>query len=167
MKAPGEVIFSGRRLVSPEPRESPQRQTGVDGINRWRTVAVAAMAITLIAGCAEDAQKEGVSMSTPATPSDRPTSSIPPAAPESPSQPPTTPSDPSPRDLIAGRVVRGGSGPCYGVETDDGTLYAVHSGTHEDLAVGTTVRVKISATPSGVDCGAGRPVDASWIEIVR
>ncbi len=58
-------------------------------------------------------------------------------------EPPSTPSDPQPVDLVAGRVVRGGAGPCYGVKTDDGKLYAVHSTSAGELEVGTTVLVKL------------------------
>ena len=58
-------------------------------------------------------------------------------------EPPSTPSDPQPVDLVAGRVVRGGAGPCYGVRTDDGKLYAVHSTSAGELEVGTTVLVKL------------------------
>ena len=73
-------------------------------------------------------------MSTPATPSDRPMSSNPPPTLKPPSEPPKSPTDPSPRDLVVGRVISGGSGPCYRVETDDGKLYAVFSATAGELA---------------------------------
>jgi len=78
----------------------------------------------------------------------------------------TPPSDPQPEGVVAGRVVRGGSGPCYGVETDDGTLYAVHSPATGDLAVGTTVLVKTGPPPPGMDCGPGERVSALSVEIV-
>ena len=54
-------------------------------------------------------------------------------------EPPSTPTDPQPEGVVAGQVVRGGAGPCYGVETDDGRLYAVHSASAGELEVGTTV----------------------------
>ena len=73
-------------------------------------------------------------------------------------EPPSTPSDPQPVDLVAGRVVRGGAGPCYGVRTDDGKLYAVHSTSAGELEVGTTVLVKLGPALPEVDCGPGEPV---------
>jgi hypothetical protein len=63
-------------------------------------------------------------------------------------------------------VVRGGAGPCYGVETDDGMLYAVHSPSTGDLEVGTTVLVKLGPSTSEVDCGDGEPVTAVRIDVV-
>ena len=81
-------------------------------------------------------------------------------------EPPSTPSDPQPVDQVAGRVVRGGAGPCYGVETDDGKLYAVHSPSSGELEVGTTVLVKLGPTGPDVNCGDGEPVTASRIDIV-
>ena len=81
-------------------------------------------------------------------------------------EPPSTPSDPQPHDRVAGRVVRGGAGPCYGVETDDGKLYAVHSTSAGELAVGTTVLVKLGSTVPDVDCGPGEPVSALRIDVV-
>ena len=65
-----------------------------------------------------------------------------------------------------GRVVSGGSGPCYRVETDDGKLYAVHSTTAGELAVGTTVRVTTGPPPIDVDCGDGKPVTGKRIDII-
>jgi hypothetical protein len=63
-------------------------------------------------------------------------------------------------------VVRGGSGPCYGVETDDGKLYAVHSLATGELEVATTVLVKIGPAAEDVDCGPGEPITATRIDIV-
>ena len=88
------------------------------------------------------------------------------ADPQSPMEPPSTPSDPQPVDQVAGRVVRGGAGPCYGVETDDGKLYAVHSPSTGELEVGTTVLVKLGPNLPDVDCGDGEPVTASRIDVV-
>jgi hypothetical protein len=93
-------------------------------------------------------------------------STTPPPTQQAPMDPPSTPSDPQPVDLVAGRVVRGGAGPCYGVETDDGKLYAVHSTSAGRLEVGTTVLVKIGPSVADVNCGPGEPVSAVRIDIV-
>jgi hypothetical protein len=81
-------------------------------------------------------------------------------------EPPSSPTDPQPHDVVAGQVVRGGAGPCYGVVTDDGKLYAVHSPSTGELAVGTTVLVKIGSPGADVDCGPGEPISASRIHTV-
>jgi hypothetical protein len=94
-------------------------------------------------------------------------SSNPPPTLKPPSGPPKSPTDQRRHDRVVGRVVSGGSGPCYGVETDDGKLYAVHSPTAGELAVGTTVRVTIGPAPTDVDCGDGQPVSGKRIDIVR
>jgi hypothetical protein len=120
-----------------------------------RFVAAAAIvALATVAGaCGEDASDRD------ASPDGR-ASSTPSASTTTP------PSDPQPVDVVAGRVVRGGSGPCYGVETDDGRLYAVYGTDAGELAVGTTVRVKIGPPTAGVDCGEGEPVTALGVELV-
>ena len=83
-----------------------------------------------------------------------------------PSGPPKTPSDPYPVNTFVGRVVRGGNGPCYGVETDEGTVYAVYSTRAGALAAGTTVRVHLAQSRPAADCGPGRPVGATRIETI-
>jgi len=75
----------------------------------------------------------------------------------SPAKPPKTPSDLVPTDLAAGRVTRGGSGPCYGLITDDGTEYAVYSAAGRTLIEGTTVRIRFQPLAKKIDCGPGRP----------
>jgi hypothetical protein len=131
-----------------------------------KAIVVVVTATTVFAGCGDRAQPEGDSVSTPATPSESPMSSNPPPTLEPPSGPPKSPTDQRRRDRVVGRVVSGGSGPCYGVETDDGKLYAVHSTTAGELAVGTTVRVTIGPAPTDVDCGGGQPVSGKRIDIV-
>ena len=63
-------------------------------------------------------------------------------------------------------MVRGGAGPCYGVETDDGKLYAVHSPSAGEMEVGTTVLLKLRPAVADVDCGPGEPISASRIDVV-
>ena len=66
---------------------------------------------------------------------------------------------------MAGQVVRGGAGPSYGVVTDD---EAVRRPQHvpRELAVGTTVLVKIAPSAADVDCGPGEPVTALRIDVM-
>jgi len=152
--------------VPPEPVTPPTRHIDVVGMLGVKAVAVVVMAMTAFAGCGDTVQPEGGSVSTPSTPSDRPMSSNPPPTLKPPSGPPKSPTDARPRHLVVGRVVSGGSGPCYGVETDDGKLYAVHSTTAGVLTVGTTVRVTTGPPPTDVDCGDGQPVSGTRIDVV-
>ena len=131
-----------------------------------KAIALVVTATAAFVGCGDRAQPEGGSVSTPATPSDRPMSSNPPPTLKPPSEPPKSPTDSRPRDLLVGRVVSGGSGPCYGVETDEGKVYAVYSTTAGELPIGTTVRVTTGPPPSDVDCGDGTPVTGKRIDIV-
>lgn len=75
-----------------------------------------------------------------------------------PGKPPKTPTDLVPHDVAAGRVTRGGSGPCYRLTTEDGTEYALHSTAGLTLVEGSYVRIRFAAPATGVDCGPGRPV---------
>jgi hypothetical protein len=93
-------------------------------------------------------------------------STTPPPTQQSPMEPPSTPTDPQPQNVVAGRVVRSDAGPCFGVETDDGKLYAVYSPSSGALPVGTTVLVKIGPAASDWECGPGEPITASRIDVV-
>ncbi|MCI0687156.1 MAG: hypothetical protein L0Y54_07975 [Sporichthyaceae bacterium] len=68
------------------------------------------------------------------------------------------PSDPQPTDVVAGRIVRGGSGPCYGLETDDGTQHALYSADGLTLEEGAVVRVRIEPLLIRIYCGPGHHV---------
>ncbi len=120
---------------------------------------------TLVA-CGDSTPGQAGPVDEPPSTSSTPLSTTPPPTQPSPAQPPSTPSDPQPVDVVAGRVVRGGAGPCYGVQTDDGKLYAVHSASAGELAVGTTVLVKIGSAAADIYCGPGEPISASRIDVV-
>ena len=82
-----------------------------------------------------------------------------------PSGAPKTPSDPvRPAGWIEGTVIRGGSGPCYGVTDWDGIEYAMYSDAGEQLAKGTLIAAKVVPARLRIDCGPGRQVQASEIE---
>jgi len=164
--APGGDPLPGAGFALSEPPARLPRPTPMIRIGHWMAVAAAAIAAAVIAGCGTDRSLEGDALSTQDPPAESSMSTNPPPTLKPPSGPPTTPSDPMPTGLFVGRVIDGGSGPCYTVETDDGLVYAVNSPTTGDLAVGATVRVKIATTPSATDCGAGIPVTASSIELV-
>jgi hypothetical protein len=98
------------------------------------------------------------------------TTSPPVTAPPSPttsSEPPAAPSDFIPHtDLLVGTVVRGGDGPCYGLRTDDGTEYALHSTEGFDLPYGKRVKLRTESLHYRIDCGPGRPLGITGVESV-
>ncbi|MBM0278939.1 hypothetical protein [Micromonospora tarensis] len=74
-----------------------------------------------------------------------------------PTGPPRRPTDAHRANALAGRITRGGDGPCYGLLTDDGREYALHGAGKGTFTVGTTVRVTIGPADPAVDCGPGTP----------
>jgi hypothetical protein len=78
-----------------------------------------------------------------------------------PGDPPKTPSDTTQTSFVTGTVVAGGSGPCYGLETDDGKRYALYGGGGS-LSVGQRIRVEFAPQTQAVSCGPGQ-----LIHIVR
>jgi hypothetical protein len=84
-----------------------------------------------------------------------------------PAKGPRTPSDLMPTGVVAGRITRGGSGPCYGLITEDGIEYAVYSTAGLVLPDGTYVRVRWEPLTLKVDCGAGRPIHAIEMTMLR
>ncbi|MFD0740883.1 hypothetical protein ACFQ1L_02070 [Phytohabitans flavus] len=99
--------------------------------------------------------------------SEPPPSSPTPSTASPPTAPPQSPSDPRPpKDLLVGRVTRGGSGPCFGLETDEGKVYALYSTETLTLKVGETIRVKYAPLRLKIDCGPGEHVSAITIDRV-
>ncbi|MEV4825462.1 hypothetical protein [Micromonospora sp. NPDC049274] len=96
---------------------------------------------------------------TPSSPSGRPARSRVPLPPtlRPPTGPPRKPTDARRANVLAGRINRGGDGPCYGLVTDDGRQYALHGTGRGTFAVGTTVRVTVGPPDPTVDCGPGTP----------
>lgn len=134
------------------------------------------VAILLLAGCAGEQAGDAGSASappassTPTTPGGGPSeppmsSAIPPTA-GPPSVPPRTPTDPRPpKDVLVGRVIRGGSGPCFGLETDEGKRYALYSTETVTLEVGETIKVQYAPLYLKINCGEGEHVSA--VKITR
>ncbi|RKN48404.1 hypothetical protein [Micromonospora endolithica] len=93
-------------------------------------------------------------------PSGRTGPSLSPTRPPTPGPPTALPSRPT--DLrrvnaLAGRITRGGDGPCYGLVTDDGREYALHGVGKGSFATGTWVQVTIGPADPAADCGSGTP----------
>ncbi len=101
---------------------------------------------------------------TPVAPSGRtpPATDLPTLRP--PTGPPRHPTDVRKPGALAGRITRGGDGPCYGLITDDGREYALHGPGMGTFPTGTWVRVTVGPAPDGVDCGPGQPAGLVKIE---
>lgn len=122
------------------------------------------MAVIVLAGCAEEQPSSSAPTPPPSTPA---LSSAPPPTLAPPTAPPASPSDPRPpKNVLVGRIIRGGSGPCYGLETDEGKQYALYSDAGMSLDVGTTVRVQTAPLRLKINCGPGEHFSAVKIDRV-
>ena len=135
-------------------------------------VATLVLAATLLTACGSEggtAMPSSSSAAEPSSPSPSEPSSvaprdgggtlspIPPPTLPPPKSGPTGPTDNIPGDVVAGRVVKGGSGPCYAVLTDDDRRYALHSDAGLVLEEGTYIRAKVAPLRAKIDCGEGVP----------
>ncbi|MBM7083525.1 hypothetical protein ACN267_22825 [Micromonospora sp. WMMD734] len=109
-------------------------------------------------------------VATPGPPADRPTAPLsadPPPTLRRPTAPPRHPTDRRRPDRLAGRITRGGDGPCYGLVTDDGHEYALHGPGLGTVAAGSTVVVTVDPAVPPAACGPGTPVGVVRISVVR
>ena len=85
--------------------------------------------------------------------------------------PTAPPSDPTDRiknsDVVVGTVTRGGTGPCYGLVTDDGVQYALYESKDRDLTIGTRIEVQTRPTRLRIDCGPGQLVEVTALQLLR
>ncbi|MEH1123727.1 hypothetical protein [Micromonospora sp. CPCC 206061] len=99
--------------------------------------------------------------------SEQPPSTTPPPTSSAPAKPPTTPTDQRPKDILVGKVTRGGEGPCYGMVTDDGKEYALYSAAGTKLTEGDTVKIRYEPLRLKIYCGPGEHVSALEITVVK
>lgn len=117
--------------------------------------------ILLLAGCAQSQSPSPSGAAGPSAPEPLPTLT----------QPTAPPSDPTDRikktDVVVGTVTRGGTGPCYGLTTDDGRQYALYEAAGRELVKGT--RMTVTTTPSRlrINCGEGTLVEITAIAPLR
>jgi hypothetical protein len=91
-----------------------------------------------------------------------------PAAPAPSSSPPRTPSDQIKNPgYVVGTVTAGGSGPCYSLSTDDGTVYALHAADGTTLVKGARMRVTFKPALAKIGCGPGKLVEMTAAEPLR
>ncbi|GAA2566682.1 hypothetical protein GCM10010435_45060 [Winogradskya consettensis] len=142
--------------------------------------AAALTAITLSGCAAATPPSAALPSTTPARPSTTPAlpsttpalpfNSVPTGPPPGltkPVKPPKTPTDviQSP-GWTEGYVLRGGSGPCYGLLDMDGFPYAMYSDTGTALKKGDHVRVRVVPATLRIYCGEGTPVRMEAVEHV-
>lgn len=79
--------------------------------------------------------------------------------------PPDNPTDAIKKtDIVVGTVTRGGSGPCYGLQTDDGTQYALYSRNPLTLTRGSYAKVHTKPATVRIFCGPGRFLEITALE---
>ena len=132
--------------------------------------ALAAALVVLAAGCARP-----IHVNPPNRPLSSNSSEAPVAASSAPIVPPnltkSPPNDPTdlqkPYPWIVGTVTAGGTGPCYGLETDEGQQYALHSTAGTRLETGARIRIKTTPARVRIDCGPGKLLEMTAAEPVR
>ena len=136
-----------------------------------RRTAILVTTLTL-AGCAQvEAQGAPGPSFRPSTPESPPASSTPalPTLPiksppattdRRPSNPPKGPTDTIKKTTwVVGTVTTGGNGPCYGLTTDDGVAYALHSTGGTTLTKGARMKVNTAVSRLKINCGPGKLVE--------
>jgi hypothetical protein len=68
---------------------------------------------------------------------------------------------------VVGTPTIGGTGPCYGLETDEGTPYALYSTAGTNLTKGTRMRITTKAAKVKIYCGPGKLVEMTAAEPLR
>ena len=71
---------------------------------------------------------------------------------------------PVPAGWITGSVTKGGGGPCFGLKSDDGVQYAMHSTEARTLKPGDRVRVQVTPSRLRISCGDGTQVQLQALE---
>ena len=85
-----------------------------------------------------------------------------------PSTPPDDPTDRiKPTTSIVGTVTTGGTGPCYGLVTDEGKQYALHSTAGLTLTKGGRVQIKTQPARVRIYCGPGTLLELTAAEPLR
>ncbi|MGX6605391.1 hypothetical protein ACWKSP_25140 [Micromonosporaceae bacterium Da 78-11] len=84
-----------------------------------------------------------------------------------PAAPPKNPSDQvNTGGWLDGTVTAGGTGPCYGMITDDGKQYALHAADGTELTKGKRIRIKTRPALIRIYCGPGELVEMTAMEPV-
>jgi hypothetical protein len=114
-----------------------------------------------LSGCAEPGTS---SVGRPAVPPSSSPAPLPTLA--RPTAPPNDPTDLIKPGWLVGTVTTGGTGPCYGLTTDDGVDYALHNADGTKLTRGTRIRIRTRAALVRIYCGPGKLVEMTAMEPV-
>jgi hypothetical protein len=164
--APGE--FAPRASSRPEPSARPVRPTRM-----VKRLAVLLAVIAGLAGCAQDTMPKTLPIETPVSSPSISSPSAPPAPAVGPATKPAAKPGKDPTDrikssnVIAGMVTKGGSGPCYGITTDDGTQYALHSTAGVQLPKGKYAKVRAVPSALRIYCGPGKLLDLIHVDSIN
>ena len=132
-------------------------------MNRSVAGFILVIGLTAVSGCA-DQPGSGDPSASPTMPSPS-GSGLPTLTP--PTSPPKSPTDALPTDVVVGRITKGGTGPCYGLITDDEKQYALYSTAGTALAEGQIVRVQTAPLLLKINCGPGEHRSIVKVEPVR
>jgi hypothetical protein len=124
-------------------------------------ILVLAATMTVLSGCAAGNDPTVAPPRAEQTVSALPTSSRPTAPPSEPTD------DIKATELIVGTINRGGSGPCYGLITDDGVQYALYEAKGRALTIGIRIKADVSPSLMDIACGAGTLVEVETLTPVR
>ena len=129
-------------------------------MTRMRTTAVVlVLAVIGAASSGCGAADEPVAVPLPGSPP----AVTPPATPQA-DAPQSGDAAPVPAGWIEGSVTKGGAGPCFGLKSDDGVQYAMHSTEARTLKLGDRVRVQVTPSRLRISCGDGTQVQLQDIE---
>ncbi len=120
---------------------------------RGPALALSALVAAFAAGCAAGSG-DGVPATAPSPSAPPELSSTVAPTQAAPSRPGGV-SDKQPVGWLYGIVTRGGTGPCYGLETAEGVAYSLHSTARTTLTEGTWVRVRVGTLRLRISCGPG------------
>jgi hypothetical protein len=129
-------------------------------VTKIRLLALATT-LTVLTGCAAGGDPATAPPRGEESASALPTLSAPAAPPSEPTD------DTKATTLIVGTVNRGGSGPCYGLVTDDGVQYALYEAKGRALTAGIRITVDAIASRLRIDCGAGTLVEVRSLAPLR
>jgi len=84
-----------------------------------------------------------------------------------PTGPPRKPSDTVVAGWVVGTVTGASSGPCYGLVTDDGKQYALHSAEGFKVNKGDRLRVRTARLAIKIYCGPGEHAAVTHYQLIR
>jgi hypothetical protein len=158
MKLRIAVLFAGAGLLS------TVAGCGADDASRGdRSPSVSASPTASASASASASPSTTLSPGTTTAPPSNPT---PPTA-TPPTGPPRKPSDTVVAGWVVGTVTGASSGPCYGLVTDEGKQYALHSSEGFKVNKGDRLRVRTGRLAIKIYCGPGEHAAVKQYQLIR